>query len=737
MPAGLDKAEKRSWSVARGEQMTVGIWLRNNYGKDITVTPRTWPLQGATNGDTLPQDAIEVRMQRWRDRIALRDHVQEQNDPLWKDRNNNGSLDRNDFEIAYSYQVPGQPDTWQEQWRRSDPSDPTPDVVFYRDPEPLPLYRRGGAIKEGFTIPEDESRLIWVVITIPEDMTSGWYGPTNNSPGLAFDIEGQDFSDYSPIGLAIHVPCWDLISERASSLPLWDYSNLPGTAIVENSGIYLGNLSDRRAEVRMMGGSNTAVATIGWPSRDTNGALTNQWGWIFAGLRSELFRYQPELNQSVDPLPPFNERRIQTLVFGLSSYHDTLLGGVWGPDPLNPSTAWVDRFTDMWDDMHAGLLLQNLNPDDYKIVIIPVDEPTDGVIPVEEPEEGVVSSCPPEQAVQTCGTAMACFVPKYTDVGSTTIETTVLFQHAASIIRTATASWNQPPLILVNHDSPNRTNCDELLTDYEFGGQSGGPPNFVDIWMSAKWMDDALPVPHPLSTVSHTSTDEFWWYFFDTDDVSDLGPMRHAQSGLLMHDNGYSGHANWAFWAAEPEVGPGVPYVANGANTEYNVHSWVTTHPRFWKKDNSVYFADHIPAWDLDGDDTLEASDASASFEIPDGELMIPGRVTLARRQALEHHMLLKHLRNGITGPNGQYYLTTGSETDLYDLILDATDPCHDLGDCPVSYPTPDHVSAVMHQWLTRGYAEFDTCSIPQLTGHKVPTSVKEAFNEEHPWSQP
>jgi hypothetical protein len=725
--------------------MTVGIWLYNNYGKDIEVGPETFALQGYNDKDTLPLDAIEVRMQRWRDRIDLLDHryiQREPFDPIWNDYNGNGSLDRNDWDIKYSYPLPGAPQTWQEQHRTNDPSDTTADVILYRDPEPLPLYRRGGIVQERFEIPEGESRLIWLVITVPEDMMSDTYGPTTNTPGLAFHVRGDSFSDYIPIGLSIHVPCWDLMAERAVSPAMWDYSYRPGTQTIENSGVYLGDLSDRRAEVRMMGGTNAAFVYIGWPSRAADGTPNDEWGWIFSGLETELYRYQPEIDEAVDPLPPFNERRIQTLVFNFTSYNTALLGGVWGPDPLNPSTEWVDRYTDLWDDMHAGLLARDLDPDDYKIVVIPVDEPTDGV-----------AACLENEApVQTCGPEFACFRPKYTDVGGINVERTVLFQHSASIIRAATASWNNPPLILVNHDSLNRTNCDELLVDYEYNSNDVGTNNTVvrdltDIWMSAAWMDDDNPLPHPLSTIGPTSTDEFWWYFFDNDIGSDLGPMRHAQSGLLMHDNGYSGHANWAFWGALPKIGAGAPYSGNGAvdsdlstpdnDTPYNVHSWATTRPRFWAKDNSVYFADDFYAWDLDDDSTNEA-DASASFEVPDGEDMIPGRVILGRRQALEHHLLLEHVRNGITGPNGQYQLTPQAEADLDFLITQATDPCHDLGNCPPSFATPDHVSFVMHDWLTKGHSDFEECKLPVWTGHQFPTSVAVALKHgAYPWSTP
>jgi hypothetical protein len=709
------------------------------------VEPETFNLPGVDNNDALPADAIHVRLQRWRDRIALRDQTQEPGDPRWDDYNGNGSLDRGDYELKYTYPTPGQPQTWQEQHRTHESPDPSTDVILFRDPEPLPLYRRGGIVKEHFDIPDGESRLVWLVITVPEDMTTGSYGPVKNSPGLTFHINGQNFSEVVPIGLAIHVPCWDMMSERADGLPLWDYSSLPGTAILENAGIYLGQLSDRRAEVRMMGGSNTAFAFIGWPSRAFDGATTTtaEWGYIFSGLASELQRYQPETPQ----LPPFNKRRIKTIVFNFTSYDTPFLSGVWGSDPLNPSQEWVNRYTTLWNDMHAGLLAAGIDPDLYEIIIIPIDEPTDAL---DSSWNGLDPSCPQGQApVPTCSGLMRCFNPKHLNVGTTSspmeIETTVLFQHAASIIRTATTSWTKPPKILVNHDSFGRTDCDELLVDYEYNSNGIGPyntavTNLTDIWMSAKWTEENPPVPHPLATIGPTSTDEFWWYFFDTNDVTDLGPMRHAQSGLLMHDNGYSGHANFAFWNAFPKINAGAPYAGNGLpgnanNTEYNVHSWTTTHPRFWGKDNTVYFSDHFDdVWDLNNDGIYE-TDNSASFEVPNGEDIIPGRVTLARRQALEHHLMLKHMREGIVGPSSTYQLSTYAESQLNSLIIQATHPCHDVGDCPSTFASPDHVSMVMHDWLTDGYGEFESCPSVYWIGQQYPNSVYEALKNDDAWS--
>lgn len=79
--------------------------------------------------------------------------------------------------------------------------------------------------------------------------------------------------------------------------------------------------------------------------------------------------------------------------------------------------------------------------------------------------------------------------------------------------------------------------------------------------------------------------------------------------------------------------------------------------------------------------------------------------------------------------------LTTAAEQDLLDLLLESTDICHEVGDCPSTKATPDEVSMVIHEWLNAGHDGHGSCSSPPAVNYTSgSTMVVDAMNL-NPWS--
>jgi hypothetical protein len=291
--------------------------------------------------------------------------------------------------------------------------------------------------------------------------------------------------------------------------------------------------------------------------------------------------------------------------------------------------------------------------------------------------------------------------------------------------------------ILVNHDSLARTDCDELVDDFEdcnldLKNPQPNHSDCVDIWMQAGWMYEVFPNPHPLNdsnNVYPVLPDEFWLYEFQSPDAlqTDEGAMRVTQSGLRMHQYGISGSANWAFWARDGANE--YPEYVEDSTADATRHSWVKTVPRLWNQDTMVYFNNHDPS-------ALNPSeDNSAPFDVPDGELLLPGRTVFARRQALEYRRLMRQLETVPGFGAVDNVLTTAAEQDLLDLIDDATHPCHESGECTTIRATPDELSMIVHEWLNAGHDGHGSCSSPPAVNYTTgSTRVYDAMNL-NPWS--
>ncbi len=731
--------------AVRGEQVTLGYWLNNPSTEDISVAIDVNDMGLVGGTDALSADAIDIRALLWRDRTDVQGKLEVGEQWCDVDPNidpgtdtdigcdsdigiGNGSLDRGDFEYLFPHIIGT---SWLQETRDRDSAAGDGDVVLYRDPEPLPLYYGDGTAHSALDIPAGESRILWITIDVPEDQTTGRYlGTSGGGSPIELTATGPTTSEVVEIELDIRVPCWDLFEDRADGFALWDYSYSPGrTAPEASAGISNGSLSDERARIRRMAGTNTAFTYIGAPSRIpyTNPSVTQAWTWTFGGLATDIRRL--EGLQWNDPLPPFADRKVKRIVVAVTN-NEAMFGTDWGTDPDQPSALWETRYADLWIDFEAGMDSRDLSVTDYEIVVIPVDEPT-SVVGYSVQLTGGNAACYGNQGWHdSCDSVPECWHQHTILIGSTPVTRKTFFQHAARVIRATEPTLNMKPQILVNHNVLKRTWCDELQIDFEECDGAGS--DCVDIWMHAGMMSDQPDQPHPFNDGNTTPwpdlDDHFWWYQFDTADGSDEGAMRMAQSGLLLDDIGYEGFGNWTFWAADADPGFRPTPLIDPAHRTYNLHSWVTTVPRFWNKDNSVYFA---PNYTPPG---IPNADASAPFDVPTGEGLIPGRTILARRQALEHFTMLRRTLDGVSGPTQSAFLTSAAASALQALLLEATDPCHDAGDCLLGEASPDDISRVMHSWLSDGHDRTGVCSSPQPAYYQGNADVEDALNLS-PWS--
>ena len=773
------------FDAARGQQVTVAYWLNNDTGKTQTVWIDVNNMTSSDTSDLLDRSAIEARVLTWKDRITTHfretgdqcDDADNNNDgltdcdPLWYDVNTNGTMDRSDWETLYPVAGgPGFNDSWLTSWRRDDTDDDSSfspvDLKLERLPDPLPLYWAEGVVDAPITIPDGESRVLWLSITIPDDQDTGSYGGPgsywNNTSPVAFYLPLLNVAfwrKHLDLDLEIRVPCWDSVGDTEPNL--FNYSYLPGTNDPEQDGIMSDFLTEDRARIRYSADHNTMYILIGEPSRwPATNAISPDMYDIVEGFRDDWLEYQIAAAATSDPDP------IDTIV--LSTVAPERIVPDWGPTTAGPwdpaSPAWVANYQQLFTDFEtvlAGLPgAWKPNLANYEIVVVPIDEPqsviANGVADASAWTQATIDTIYPNSTFLRTLTSnsstgwavdfentprcwMQHTIPVQRDPGNTsdTVLTTrrTFFRSAADAIRglPSTSEFSDAK-ILMNHDVPERTMRDELLGNFENCGTSS---DCVDIWMQAGVMDDSMPEEHALNDglFPEASGDQFWWYQFG----STLGPMRYLQFGLVLDDYGFSGFANWTFWAAgkTPQsllvgpdpLSPGTPY-------DYTPHSWLQTVPAIWGQETSIFLPDHVthPAWP-NGDPT--------AHNAPNGETLIPGRVIFARRQALEIDRLMRELGEvqHPSNPLGVRVLNAQAQSLLATLISEATDQCHDAepvallsSTCTNNQATPDEVIMVLHAWLDRGWEHLQTCPSHVPVPYTSNSGLVNTALGMHPW---
>ncbi|MFT6819886.1 MAG: hypothetical protein ACJATT_003710 [Myxococcota bacterium] len=723
-------------------------------------------MTSADTSDVLDASAIEARVLTWKDRITT-DWV-EGGDPRWYDVNTNGAMDRADWEARYP--LPGGSgftDSWLTSWRRDDTDDNNSgspvDLKLERLPDPLPLYWAEGVVYAPLSIPDGESRVLWLSITIPDDQDTGTYGgpgePWNNTSPVEFNL--PLLTSNFDLDLEIRVPCWDSVGDTEPNL--FNYSYLPGTNDPEQDGIMSDFLTEDRARLRYSADHNTMYIPIGEPSRwYGNNAISSDRVDIVEGFRDDWVEYQIAAAATSDPDP------IDTIVFGMGS--PERIAPDWGPTTAGPwdpaSATWVANYQQIFTDFETVLAglggLGKPNLANYELVVIPIDEPQSTIV------SGVITAGACTQAAIDTAYPNNTYLMSYSSTGwaadfnneskcwlqktiavqrdpantSDTVLTTRrrFFQSAAGAIRglPATSEFSNAK-ILMNHDVPEKTMRDELLNDFEGCGIWS---NCVDIWMQAGVMDLEFPEEHVLNdgTWPEAPGDEYWWYQFG----STLGPMRYLQFGLVLDDYGFSGFANWTFWAASKSsqstlVGKDPLLVKDPLSPSiwytYTPHSWLQTVPAIWGQESSIFLPDHVthPAWP-NGDPTAHIA--------PNGETLIPGRVVFARRQALEIDRLIRELGEveRPTFPWGMRVLSSQAQLLLVDLIEEASRQCHNAEpgslwpSCVADEATPDEVIMVLHSWLDRGWEDHKTCPIYSPSPYTSQNSLVNSALGMDPW---
>jgi hypothetical protein len=538
-------------------------------------------------------------------------------------------------------------------------------------------------------------------------------------------------SQVVPIDLDIRVPCWDTLAASADDARFWDYSYVPGEAIVEVEGLRNLPVTEERARIRQLAGNNALFIYMGSENRhDFGGTVDSQpindpFKWIFSGLHNDLLRYDYNVATANE------DRRIRTIVLGMVP--DAVWADEWGTNDVTPNLEWSDRYKSMFVDFRSEFIDRGLDPSDYEFVVIPVDEPTSKVLypfPTETPQVCIGS----EGWDADCNGDTQCWHQRKLMFPGAAIKRSDYFRAAAQVIEDLPPWPDMAFEVLVNHDTRAQTRCDELVDDFEQCGPGAAYSDCVDIWMQAGWMHN-LPIQrHPLNDGTNNQhpilvPDQFWLYDFQTPDGTDEGAMRQLQAGLLMADYGMSGSAHWAFWAVENDVGDYGQYV-DDPYAGPTRHSWVKTQPALWNQDTLFYFNNADP------NAPLNTLDNSAPIDVPNGELMLPGRTIFARRQALEYRRLLRQLSEVPTGGGSNKTLTQAAEDDLASLIVDAINPCHAAGNCTQNKTTPDEVSAVLHQWLNEGHDGEGSCvSPPAVLPQTTNPDVISAMNID-PWGQ-
>jgi hypothetical protein len=741
-------APRAQFSIARGEQVTVGYWLVNDHGFDVKVYLDLPEVPSTTAGvtDVLDESVFHARVLTWRDVIELNDL--EPTDPRWVDMNGNGTLDRADWERLYP-NVISTVDTTVVRSFESPGESVTGDIVLQRDPDPLPLYRAEGIVNTPIEIPQGESRLLWMVITVPDDQQTGRYesktGGNSSLQFFTYKTASGALADNQRLEFDIWVPCWDALDDAENDLNLWNYSYQPGPLRTEVGGILNNAFTEGRARIRQEMDHNTLYVPIGFPSRTDpdNPNLVQVFDWIVAGMVADLNRHET-----------YGERP-RTIVLSISR-HEVLFDADWGPDPTTPTVRWTRRLEKLFIDFEDRAIARGLVINDYEWVVSLVDEPTpfpvfDRAVWPAAPltaaacTDAGIDAAVPNSTINidiervgfglTCTSEPRCWaqhlVPMRDATGTVGVRVsrTTLFRHAANVVRNLPATMKLQPKILVNHHPPDSNYCDFLVSDYE---DSTSTRDGVDIWMQASWMSDDMPLAHPFNNGTQPDfADEFWWYQFG----SQLGAMRYLQAGLRTPYTGFSGQAAWSFWAAHAWASNGEKYLADAdPNTPafdhppYAVHSWVRTQPALWSQETSMYLSDHATLGNY-----LPVPDPTA-HDTPNGELLIPGRVLFASRQALELDRTLRLVHRGEPSGNGYTPLPNGAASTLETLSIQASRSCHQDDDCTNGEATPDDVMDLTHQWLDRAYEQDASCpTAPAYEYLGTDPELKDAW-EVNPW---
>lgn len=660
---------KAQFQFQRGRKHHLAYYVTNNedHEQQVQFAPNSVASLGAEG--ELSKGDLEIRVLTYRNanNMYFRNLKETPYASPWNDPDGVGFVTSESLESEFPISVEN---SYTDSWfvrHQTNVEGSGVKVYLMRETEPLPLFSSSDAGSATLVIPAGESRIVWVVATVPLDQ------PALDYEGTLFSVTTSDSKVYD-VDVGFQVSCWDTDDMAEHEAKMYDYSYRLGRGIHEGyegisnvDGVEVHEPAKHRADWRTAASHNTITWYVGHPSRDLEDAssLNPDFEHLLDQFVLDLPRYQ-SLNDGADA----PGREVDTIVIGMTELF-RMYPDLWKGDSEGDLDTWRLYYGQIFEDLFKGLSERGVKLDKFRWIVIPADEPAQGT-------GGVTFS-------RSDGSQHYVALADY-------------WSSAARAIREWDENSELSVEILVNHSSGV---SQATLIDFDQCYDDFGDDGCVDIWMVGHLMDaDTTPSPHVMLGTVGAERDEFWWYDFQNDQTFTTA-RRHMQAGAVMKPLGYSGSANWTMWSMQSAA---YSSCANGANELYPIdcaftqsspavvpHTWERAMQDPFLQQNTVYFNDQSsPSW------------------VPWLEEVSPGRIYYARREALELDRLLWKVE---TMPGLE--LSYAAQVLLTQLLEQASDPCHSESDC-WGMATTDGVAVVLNNWLDTAYScediEADAC---------------------------